>query len=116
MQPTYAIRSSRSSVESLSKQTKKGKTTLDKAMHRVLSVVRASGEGVTLSDTLVQSSFRQLFEMFGTADRLGQNLEKVFTKGKTLKRREKDTAALGRKLGVPKASAKDSQRNRDVDG
>ena len=109
MQPTYAIRSSRSSVESLSKQTKKGKTTLDKAMHRILSVVRASGEGVTLSDTLVQSSFRQLFEMFGTADRLGQNLEKVFTKGKTLKRREKDTAALGRKLGVPKASAKETE-------
>jgi hypothetical protein len=109
MQPTYAIRSSRASVDSLSKQTKKGKTKLDRATHKVLSVVRKSGSGITLSDTLVQSSFRQMFEMFGTAERLGGNLERVFKKGSTLRQREKHTAALVKKLGVPKVSAKETE-------
>lgn len=109
MQPSYTLRSSTSSVDSLAKQSKKGKTKLDKAMHRVLSIVRSSGRGVSLSDTLIRSSFKQFFEMLNKADTLGQNLEKIFKKGKTLRQQEKQTAGLGRKLGVPKTSAKETE-------
>jgi TP901 family phage tail tape measure protein len=109
MQPKYMARTSSTSIDSLAKKSAEGKTKLDKAMHRVLSVVRSSGTGAPLSDTLVQSSFGELFNMFETTERLGKNVGKIFKKDRTFKQKEADVSGLEKRFGIARMPVKEKE-------
>jgi len=101
MQPEYALRTSSASIEKFAKQAKKGKTTLDKALTRVLSILKSTGTGVSVSDAMMSGAFKDMFGLFKKAEGLGVNLEKIFAKSKSAKQKRRAVSGLERQLGMP---------------
>ena len=109
MQPLYSLRTSTASVEKFAKQVEKGKTTLDKAIIRVLEIIKQTGSGVSVSDVMMQDAFKDMFAMFNRMEKFGVNLGKIFKSLTTAKQKRRGVAVLEEKLGVPRLTTKEKE-------
>jgi len=105
MQKSYGLRTFSASIDKVAQKSKEGKTTLDRAINRVLGIIKSSGSGTTISDSMMQNSFNSLFDMFNKAERLGLNLDKLFKGKKSLKTKKRIVGGAERVLGMPTMSS-----------